>query len=1483
MTPNLRWLLETAAYVPLMGGLLRAVSRIGGGGTQGPAGPPGATGPVGPVGPTGPQGTPGANGSTRSVLDWLTPGQPDGVTDNTAQLQAAINAVQGTHQVLWFPATPQNYITTGLAINSSNTHLVIDGYIFLMANANTVSGSTHIDVIGVQSSANNIIIEGEGTLDGNGMNQSSATGSCIAFFQTGTYTNVLVADLTLKNGKVNGFVASNVTHGRCRNVKFSGGIGSVGFVNSTECWFQNCYAEFPGSDTRASTDFGVGFYGACINGGAVGCTVTGAKSGGLFAWCDSGRPGPNQGIAFVGNVCTGNLAPGIIVGVGGAGVQGKGFTITGNECYGNVRGAIAIYHGSRCVISGNECHENTFDAVTGNPGEIAIGAAASSVTVSGNNITNPQANNVQVNITTAVWSAGTVTVTCAGAHGLTTGHSNNIQIDGCTPAAYNGLVAASITGATTFTFPLATDPTALTTAGTAMPAAYGIHLDGPSNCFISGNYATDERAQKALLACIGGTTGNNVFVGHNAWGGSADGPDMLSYNPQSMQGYSINSKTQTISGSAPWTGNFPLGVYSAGNNTTGFPAQGVGFCWNKPAGEGSVVMTLGNNGAATGGLRVFQVDGTGTVVPGAGSAGDIFRLNGAGSMGTCGAISYHGHQIVIPTTGSIVTIGNDIYYTFINVASTLASLTIVMPPNPLPDQVNLIVFQGPVTALTINANAGQSINGAPTTAAANTSIQFIYIGTTWRALGVTAGAGAGAGIPEAPTDGQTYGRDGLTAAWNPVLPLAGGTMTGPLNYTATGAITSRSAQDRAADTVRVRDFGAVFDGNSHPLSATFATLAAAQAVYPHAVALSDEIDGVAIQSAINHVTTSIDSNFIGGGTVLLPAGRGLVNQPLSILSSNVSLQGQTVGGIQYHPTDAAPLLPSVTTTLRWTGAAQAAGQGPLYFLTMQPGANGRAVYGSSIQGIEFDCNSVVGIGGPRILSCRHGVIDAGTREPAGVPYASASLTAGSQTITVSSTTGISAGDSVVSPSLPDGAQVTAITGGTTFTVNVQANATSTETVTVGGTGILFDVVGGLTDVNDTQFMRVRFAAQNYNGAVGATPPLVIIGGTGTSGSGGTGHYGNTSAMWFERLTGSRTNGVAVVCNNSDHNYHDFTAIQRIAPGTGAMLVLNGTSDANNGSSRYHRFRYVGGGGQPIVMAGTNTGGFTTATHGHAILTIDSDNGGVVPVWGTGASGWASFDTTPTLGMVGTNRPLAISLPDSTAVGGNPRGADAVDLQNDRTAATMVASGDHAIIIGGANNVANTTHAVVLGGSGGTASGLYSAVVGGFGNTAGQQYSVALGGTANSDLRGALVYAAGQVVSGHYTQTYIALLRANSAANASPVRVTADAGAPGAVNTINLTAATEAMAITVRLIAVGAGGNTAYAWYQPLGLLNRVSGVTTYSGGTPVTQSLGTVTGIAVTEAADTANNGYSLTFTPPTGNVAIWRIHAVVYATRVDP
>lgn len=62
----------------------------------------------------------------------------------------------------------------------------------------------------------------------------------------------------------------------------------------------------------------------------------------------------------------------------------------------------------------------------------------------------------------------------------------------------------------------------------------------------------------------------------------------------------------------------------------------------------------------------------------------------------------------------------------------------------------------------------------------------------------------------------------------------------------------RTVADRLNDTANVKDYGAIADGTYHPLSERFgASLAAAQAVYPHATALTDSIDWAAFQAAIN--------------------------------------------------------------------------------------------------------------------------------------------------------------------------------------------------------------------------------------------------------------------------------------------------------------------------------------------------------------------------------------------------------------------------------------------------------------------------------------------------------------------------------------------------------------------------------------------------------------------------------------------------------
>jgi hypothetical protein len=73
--------------------------------------------------------------------------------------------------------------------------------------------------------------------------------------------------------------------------------------------------------------------------------------------------------------------------------------------------------------------------------------------------------------------------------------------------------------------------------------------------------------------------------------------------------------------------------------------------------------------------------------------------------------------------------------------------------------------------------------------------------------------------------------------------------------------------------VNVKDFGAIGDGQVHPLSESYATLAAAQADYPQAIALSDSKDWAAHMKAFAQVA---------GGTLITPKGRYIMNRTLEV-------------------------------------------------------------------------------------------------------------------------------------------------------------------------------------------------------------------------------------------------------------------------------------------------------------------------------------------------------------------------------------------------------------------------------------------------------------------------------------------------------------------------------------------------------------------------------------------------------------------------
>jgi hypothetical protein len=93
-----------------------------------------------------------------------------------------------------------------------------------------------------------------------------------------------------------------------------------------------------------------------------------------------------------------------------------------------------------------------------------------------------------------------------------------------------------------------------------------------------------------------------------------------------------------------------------------------------------------------------------------------------------------------------------------------------------------------------------------------------------------------------------------------------------------------AASTIAPQPVNVRSFGAIGDSSSHPLSSVYASLAAAQAVFPFVDDLTPELDWASIQSAIDFCGNNWFYQGVGhnGGCreIYCPAGAYYVNLPL---------------------------------------------------------------------------------------------------------------------------------------------------------------------------------------------------------------------------------------------------------------------------------------------------------------------------------------------------------------------------------------------------------------------------------------------------------------------------------------------------------------------------------------------------------------------------------------------------------------------------
>lgn len=245
--------------------------------------------------------------------------------------------------------------------------------------------------------------------------------------------------------------------------------------------------------------------------------------------------------------------------------------------------------------------------------------------------------------------------------------------------------------------------------------------------------------------------------------------------------------------------------------------------------------------------------------------------------------------------------------------------------------------------------------------------------------------------------------------------------------------------------------------------------------------------------------------------------------------------------------------------------------------------------------------------------------------------------------------------------------------------------------------------------------------------------------------------------------------------------------------------------------------------------------------------------------------------------------FSLHVPDATATGGNARGANAVDLQTSRSAATQVAAGIADFQVG-ANNTTNANYAATFGqsnsntgqwgfvaGQSNTNSGNWGGVFGGFTNTANQIGAVVVGGIEGSAFRRCMrAFAANAFASAGDCQGAEMILRCNT---------TTDAAVEMQISgNTRLTIPSGRICHYTLIITGVRQGGADVAYYLRRVVIKNIGGTVSLVGSV---DTIGTdvATGTLLSVTADNTNKSLNVS---PTGVLSQnWRWNCIVYGGEI--
>ena len=267
-----------------------------------------------------------------------------------------------------------------------------------------------------------------------------------------------------------------------------------------------------------------------------------------------------------------------------------------------------------------------------------------------------------------------------------------------------------------------------------------------------------------------------------------------------------------------------------------------------------------------------------------------------------------------------------------------------------------------------------------------------------------------------------------------------------------------------------------------------------------------------------------------------------------------------------------------------------------------------------------------------------------------------------------------------------------------------------------GNTIQFSTPAGIQAQISDSSSATPTAYPNLNGS---TFNLAYVTAVGSAGNAGLilASKGTSAVDIYTNSTGSRA--ASFVHTASAVNYLQVTGA---ATGGVPAISMQG-SDANITM----RLQYKGNGGIQLSNAAGWAGLSVVTANNPNYFSITGNASGTAPVFAA-----VGVDTNIPLVLQpkGTGA-LQAQQTDSTATGGNARGANAVDWQTLRSTNSMVASGAVSVLLGGQNNTSSNYTSFMGAGANNTASGANAAVVAGNANLASGQWSFVGSGAGNA--------------------------------------------------------------------------------------------------------------------------------------------------------